>query len=198
MRPDVSRETLLDLEAFVASVEKWNRAINLVSKSTLSEIWTRHIEDSLQLWPLLDSSPHLADLGTGGGLPGLVLAIMNKHEKKFEKVSFVESDARKATFLQAVVQSLDLKVDVYRDRIEACKPLEATQITARALADLSMLLGFAEQHGKERARCLFPKGERAAQEIEAARQNWRFTLTKHPSKTNQSATILEIGEISRV
>jgi 16S rRNA (guanine527-N7)-methyltransferase len=179
---DVSRETFERLEAYVALMKKWNSAINLVSPSTISEIWTRHILDSAQIYGLEPESPNIwCDLGSGGGLPALVVAIMAKDANPDLLVTCIESDLRKATFLRTVARELELNLSVLSERIEKAEPQNADVLSARALASLDALCGFAERHLKAGGVAIFPKGENYRQEIDEALENWSFQLDTYPS-----------------
>jgi 16S rRNA (guanine527-N7)-methyltransferase len=196
---DVSRETFERLEAYVALMKKWNAAINLVSPGTISDIWTRHILDSAQIYGLAPENPNIwCDLGSGGGLPALVVAIMAKDANPNLSVPCIESDLRKATFLRTVARELDLKLTVRSERIEKADPQNADVLSARALAPLNTLCGFAEQHLKPGGVAIFPKGENYRQEIDEALESWSFQLDTYPSKTHPNAVVLKIKEISRV
>lgn len=196
---DVSRETFERLEVYVALMMKWNSAINLVSPNTISEIWTRHILDSAQIYGLAPENPNIwCDLGSGGGLPALVVAIMAKDTNPDLSVTCIESDLRKATFLRTVARELALNLSVRSERIEKADPQNADVLSARALASLDALCGFAARHLKPDGVAIFPKGENYRQEIDEALENWSFQLDTYPSKTHPNAVILKIGEISRV
>ncbi len=195
---DVSRETFEALEAFVALVEKWTPAINLVSKSAVRNLWERHIIDSAQLFVFCSpSAKRWIDIGSGGGFPGLVIAILAKEALPNLKVTLVESDQRKATFLRQAAQSLELSVAVLSNRIESVAPLEADVISARALAPLGELLHLVDGHLCHDGVALFPKGARHADELDEARKDWRFDVTAHPSISDPAAAILEIRNINR-
>ena len=196
---DVSRETFERLEAYVALLTKWNTAINLVSPSTISQIWSRHILDSAQIYGLAPENPNIwCDLGSGGGLPALVVSIMAKDIRPGLSMTCIESDLRKATFLRTVARELDLKLTVRSERIEKAEPQSADILSARALAPLNALCGFAKRHLKPGGVAIFPKGENYRQEVHEALENWSFQLDTYPSKTHPNAVILKIGEISRV
>ncbi|WP_370281424.1 16S rRNA (guanine(527)-N(7))-methyltransferase RsmG [Pseudooceanicola sp.] len=193
---DVPRETIERLEVYAELLRRWNPKINLVSPSTLVDLWTRHITDSLQLSALAKAEGHWVDLGSGGGFPGLVIAIANA-DRTASTTTLVESDQRKATFLRTVIRETGVSADVIAQRIETVQPLSADVLTARALAPLDVLLSFAERHRAVDGTCLFPKGETWTQEVAAAEVNWRFRYEAVPSKTNAASVILKIGEFSR-
>lgn len=194
---DVSRETLDDLTHFHDILLKWNRKINLVSKSSAADIWNRHIWDSYQLAALAPHAPTWLDLGSGGGFPGVVVAIHAKHERQDQTISMVESDQRKCAFLRTAVRELGLNAQVHSARIELLSPQRADVVSARALADLAELLNFAHRHLAFGGTALFLKGETWENEVEVARQTWSFEMRVNKSITNPKAAILEIKEIKR-
>jgi 16S rRNA (guanine527-N7)-methyltransferase len=195
---DVSRETTARLDAYATLLTKWNPAINLVARSTLPDLWKRHILDSAQL---LDLAPkgarHLVDLGSGGGFPGLVIAILAAEKRPDLRVTLVEADLRKAAFLNAVVRETGLSARVCAARSESLPPLEAEVLSARALAPLTNLIAHAERHLAECGRAIFPKGAAHEAEIAEALERWRFSVQKHPSRTDPEAVLLCIGDIAR-
>ena len=185
------------LQTFVGLLEKWNPKINLVSKSTIPDLWTRHIQDSLQVFNLIQNAPdHWVDLGTGGGFPGIVAAICGSETGMH--TTLVESDHRKCAFLRTVVREVGLNAKVLSERIEETAPLNADVLSARALADLPTLLGFAQRHSIADGIALFPKGKSWNTELVNARENWNFTYVAHKSETDAEAVVLEIREIARV
>lgn len=196
---DVSRETRTRLNAYADLLRTWNPKINLVSRTTIEELWPRHIEDSAQLIDLApEDTRHWVDIGSGGGFPGLVIAILAKETRPELSVTLVESDQRKAVFLRTVVQKTGINASVVGKRIEAAEPLCADVLSARALAPLTVLLGFAERHLAPRGICLFPKGAGWRREVHEALEQWRFRCEDIPSATSPEAAILKIGEIQRV
>ena len=195
----VSRETLDRLAAFEGLVHKWNPVINLVARSTLPDIRARHTVDSLQLAFLAPANTRSwVDLGSGGGFPGLIVAIVAPELLPGLKVTLSESDQRKSAFLRTVVRELSLCATVVTARVEAVPPLSADVVSARALAPLDRLIAYAERHLTETGVALFPKGAAADQEIEEALEHWRFSLQKTPSKTDPAGVVLRIGGIARV
>lgn len=196
---NVSRETSERLDTYAALLVKWNPAINLVSKSSLADLQTRHFADSAQLFALCPpTARHWADLGSGGGFPGLVIAILATESMPDLSVTLVESDGRKAAFLSAVIRETGIRAKVVADRIESLAPLAADVLSARALAPLPQLLAFAEQHLAPGGHALFPKGATHRSEVVESLADWRFDLREHPSKTDPHAVILEIEGVSRV
>lgn len=196
---DVSRETLERLQGYVALLEKWNPRINLVARSTLSQVWQRHFVDSAQVFEHAPhSAQHWVDLGSGGGFPGLVVAVLGKEFRPEMRVTLVESDTRKATFLRTVIRELELSAQVIDQRIEAIPPLKADVLSARALADLTLLLEFTDHHLSKSGVALFLKGATWQKELSDAQQKWRFSCDRFTSKTEAEAVILRLREIEHV
>lgn len=194
---DVSRETKDRLKAFELLVRKWNPTINLVSKSTLDDFWRRHVLDSLQVLQLGGLNDDWADIGSGGGFPGLIVAIALAETRPDARVTLVESDQRKATFLRVVSSELELNTNIIADRVEKIAPLACSVLSARALAPLTTLLGYAERHLAQGGICLFPKGENFQKEVAESLVSWRYHSEIYPSQTNTSSVILKIKDITR-
>lgn len=194
---NVSRETMADLKAFVALTEKWTPRINLIAKGTVSQIWDRHIVDSAQLYRLApDSFDQWADLGSGGGFPGIVMAIIAKEKQPNAEFVLIESDQRKSTFLRTAARELGLNVTVISDRIENVPSVDADVVSARALTALSGLFLYVSNHLKPDGICLLHKGKHATQEIADARKNWAFDLEAQPSITDPEARLLAVQRIT--
>lgn len=195
---DVSRETIAALQALEALVRRWNPAVNLVSRASLASLWDRHIVDSVQVFDLRpESTAHWVDLGSGAGFPGLVVAILARDARVQMRITLVEADSRKATFLREAARTLGLSVTVLSDRIEALPGLDADVLSARALAPLAALLAFAAIHLRKGGLAIFPKGARHGDEVAAARQLWTFDCETHQSKTEPGAAVLTIRNIER-
>lgn len=190
---NVSRETEAKFTCLAALVRLWNPKINLISKTTLADLETRHVADSVQVAYTVPDARTWVDLGSGGGFPGLVVAIC----KPEAHVTLVESDQRKAVFLRRVSSELDLNVTVRASRAEEVPPLLPDAISARALAPLDKLLALAARHGRQDTRFVFPKGVRYRDEIAAARKSWRFEIDVQPSTTDKEAVILVMENIER-
>ena len=189
---DVSRETMDRLAAYVALVEKWQQRVNLVSASTLPDIWMRHIWDSAQLAPLVPAGTgQILDVGSGAGFPGLVLSALCHAE-----LHLVESDQKKAVFLQTVIRETGIRAIVHNRRIESLPPIGADIVTARALASLDRLLELLEAQLVPGTRCLFLKGARAESELAALDARSDIIRRLHPSLTNPEAFVVELTAIS--
>ncbi len=198
---NVSRETMERLERYAALLEKWNRAINLVARGSLADLWRRHMLDSAQLWPLLPPSQgrprRILDLGSGAGFPGLVLAILGTAEADTE-VHLVEADKKKAAFLREAARIAEAPVTLHVQRIESLAPFPVDAVTARACAPLPRLLDYAapflglRQPGAPPAVGLFLKGRDVDRELTEAREKWKIEAKLLPSRTDPAAKILQI------
>ena len=196
---DVSRETIERLKSYEVLLKKWNPAINLVSKSTLADAWNRHIVDSAQIYRLMSRAvPHWADLGSGGGFPGMVVAIIAAETGNPNRITLVESDTRKCTFLRTVARETGVDVAIQAKRIEALEPMNADILSARALSDLTNLLAFADQHLKPAGEALFLKGATWQKELKEAQRTWQFDHEVVNSKTETGPAILRISGVTRV
>ncbi|MFY0693158.1 MAG: 16S rRNA (guanine(527)-N(7))-methyltransferase RsmG [Paracoccaceae bacterium] len=193
---DVSRETLEALESYLDLLKKWNPKINLVGPGTLDDAWSRHIEDSAQVFSLLPKDARsLADLGSGGGFPGLVLSILAKEKLPELEVALLESDGRKCAFLTTVSARLGLKVKVRNQRIEAVPPIGADVVTARALAPLPRLLPWISRHMAPDGVALLLKGANYQDDVDEALASWAFDLQKIQSATHDQSVVLRISNL---
>ena len=195
----VSRETFDRLVAFEDMFQKWNRSINLVAPSTLGKVWERHILDSAQLARIEPRATKWVDLGSGGGFPGLVLAFLLV-ERDGASIDLVESNRKKASFLQSVVGQFNLPARIVARRIDDSYALvSAPQIvTARALASLSTLLELSAPWLTKGTRGLFHKGRDYRAEVEESTHRWSFDLVEHPSMTDPLGVILELSDLRSV
>jgi 16S rRNA (guanine527-N7)-methyltransferase len=192
---DVSRETVDQLEALVAALRRWQKAINLVGRATLPDIWVRHVLDSAQLQPLIPADARrLTDLGSGAGFPGLVLAALRPDLE----VTLIEADARKAAFLAEASRHMGLgrPPRVLVGRIETVPAAPADILTARALAPLAQLLVWADRHRTDTAICLFHKGKGWQDELTEAMKDWDIPYESFISVTDRDAVILRLGPYS--
>lgn len=194
----VSRETTDRLKIYVALLERWQRAINLVSTASLADVWRRHIWDSAQLVPLAPDRAHRwLDLGAGAGFPGLVVALLLKERGAEAVVELVESDQRKAAFLREAIRVTEAPARVQASRIEAVTPFSADVISARALAPLDRLFLWAEPFWAPHSVGLFLKGRQAGTEIAAARTQWDFQYDQVPSRSDSGGIILVVKGLQR-
>ena len=194
---NVSRETLQRLRIFAELLLRWQSDLNLVSASTLPDLWQRHMLDSAQL---VDLAPKGArrwlDLGSGAGFPGLVIAILKSEEPGFE-MHLTERLAKKCAFLTEAGKATGAPVTVHHGRIETLSPLQAEVITARACAPLDRLLAYFERHRAPGAVALFAKGRTALEELTRARASWRLDCDVLPSRTSSDGQILRIRSAER-
>lgn len=198
---NVSRETQERLEQFVRHFEKWAKSINLVAPSTRQQIWDRHIADSAQLFQLSPEPKSWIDIGSGGGFPGIVTAIFLA-EREEGWVHLVESNNKKASFLRTAIRETGARASVHAIRAEKAPDeiASAQAMSARALASLDQLAGFAEPWfaRSPEFRAFFHKGRDYQREIDKALGQWHFDLVKHQSKVEPGSVILEISNLARV
>lgn len=188
----VSRETIERLELYITHLLKWNPKINLIGPSTASDIWDRHILDSIQLAAYIPTHHRILDIGSGAGLPGVPLAIVGYD------VTMIESDSRKSIFIQEAIRicGLSSHARIHPIRIETLSTTEKFDtICARALAPLSALCTHAYPHLAENAQCLFPKGEQYRIEMGDARTAWDYVSHEHPSASNSQSVILQLSAL---
>jgi 16S rRNA (guanine527-N7)-methyltransferase len=190
---DVSRETYDRLEIFAALLLRWNRTVNLIARSDEALLWPRHIEDSLQLVPLMTPAPERAvDLGSGAGFPGLIVSIATSIP-----FDIIEADRRKAAFLREAIRVTGAPARVHAGRIEATLLPPAPLVTARALAPLPKLLRLAEPLLARNGVCLFLKGNTVEGELTTAAAEWHMKVERLASRTAPGASILRITELTR-
>jgi len=186
----IDADTMDRLEIYLALLSKWQRAINLVGKNTLANAWRRHILDSAQLLPHIEKDLKIADLGSGAGLPGLVIAIATG-----ANVQLVESDQRKATFMREVARETGTDVDVHVARIEDLPSLDADIVTVRALAPLPKLLPWVHRHLKKGGKSVLMKGAGVDQELTESTKQWTMNVVRKFSISDASGTILIVNDL---
>ncbi len=194
----VSRETCDRLEIYADRLRAWQRAINLVSPSTIGHIWQRHFADSAQVLAYATDSRNWLDLGSGAGFPGMVIAIMLEGENE-RSIQLVESNGKKCAFLRQVARETGTSVEIIEARIETLgeKPTvgKVDVVTARALSPLDRLLDYAVPFFANNTRALFLKGREAKSELAAAAEHWQFSSRLHPSRTDAEGRIVEIWNL---
>jgi 16S rRNA (guanine527-N7)-methyltransferase len=191
-RLNLPKPLLEDFQIYVSLLEKWQKQINLVSTSTLSDVWSRHVMDSAQLYPLIPvGAKKVIDIGSGAGFPGLVLALYFKHYGGPE-VHLVEADGRKCSFLTEVNYRTNAGVIIHAGRAEAMPGLKGDVITARALAPLRKLIRMARKFDDGDATYIFLKGAKAREELTDAQKEWTMNIVETTSQTLSIATILTL------
>ena len=194
-RTGATAEQVADLERLQEMLVDWNARMNLVSAASLEDYWSRHVFDSAQLLRRTPESRVWVDIGAGAGFPGVVLAILLKGTAG-AKVHLVESRAKPCRFLEAVVETLGLPAEVHAARAEDLS-LRADVVTARAVAPLDRLLGFARPYLSRGATGLFLKSEGVEAEIAEARKAWRFTYDVSPSASDSRGRIVKVEGLAR-
>lgn len=190
MREALTQEIQHKLERFADTLTRWQGAINLVSST--ENIWERHVEDSLQLLPHISpKASQVADMGSGAGFPGLILAIAG-----LPHVTLIESDKRKAAFLTEAARVCDTPVRVLNQRLEQVSDVNADYVTARGCASLSQLFHLSRTLRHEKSTCLFLKGKNYTKEIEEARRDWSFDLEIFPSALSDGV-ILKLTKVQQ-
>lgn len=188
---DVPRETQEKLDCYVQLLIKWQARINLISSKTLPEIWHRHILDSAQLVSYLPKTPSvILDMGSGAGLPGVILAILTRHQ-----LHLVESDSRKIAFMRTALRETGTSAILHEQRMETVPALRPDIITARALAPLSQLITLASGQHHEKIEYLFLKGREAKQELTALPACPKMEAECLPSMTDSQASIIRLKPI---
>lgn len=189
----ISDESLERLEAYIWLLEKWQKHINLVGGKSLKDVWRRHVLDSAQLLPLIPSGTKtVLDMGSGGGFPGMVLAILGDFQ-----VHLVESDGRKCAFLNEANRAVDGKAVVHNCRIENMNIFNADYVTARGCANIPKLLEYAYPFIESGGKCLFLKGQKAQEELTKSAKLWKMSVQYIQSISDSSGAILKLEGISR-
>jgi 16S rRNA (guanine527-N7)-methyltransferase len=189
MLRDVPRETFGLLETYRTLLLKWQRTINLVSRGTLDDFWMRHVLDSWQIIPYLSGHQRILDVGSGGGFPGMVLAIAGGFD-----VTCVDSDVRKMQFLDEVAWNLGAKVSLKIGRIEEFQDCTFDAICARAFGPLRQLLAIAQKHSSGYG--VFHKGQQWESELQEASRSFEFTYEIFPSKVDPRGRIMIVDKVS--
>ncbi|MEM9641021.1 MAG: 16S rRNA (guanine(527)-N(7))-methyltransferase RsmG [Pseudomonadota bacterium] len=195
---DVSRETVRRLEHYLAETRKWSAKINLISSSSQEDAWQRHIVDSAQLWRLCQkTSGTWLDLGSGGGFPALVNAVIALEQAPDLKFLCVESDGRKSVFLQKIIQTYGLNATVLNARIQDISPVSADIVSARAFSPLAQIFKVAFDHINSGTVFLLPKGRTYHDELTESQKGWSFEYEAVPSITNAESAVLVVKDLKR-
>ena len=192
----VSRETIDRLRVYAHLLTKWNLSVNLVSRTTVGALWKRHFLDSAAIYRVRPTGPaHWLDIGSGGGFPGMVLAILDAATPSRSRFTLVEANQRKCAFLRQVAHATGIDVAVCNMRVEEAAPQSADIVTARGCAPLPRLLDWSSRHLAPGGRCLFLKGAKCREEIIAAKVAWRFGYDI--DRVNGASTVLTIRNLTR-
>jgi 16S rRNA (guanine527-N7)-methyltransferase len=199
MSYNVSRETYDKLVTFVGLLKEWNEKMNLVSKNSIEDIWTRHILDSVQLVDYLPSSLNvLVDIGSGAGFPGVVLAVLLQEKNPQTKIYLVESITKKTVYLNDVCQKLMLKnVSVLNERIENGVFKNVDVVTARAVASLDTLCGYVGKIGNKNTITLLLKGRTYNEENSVACKKWTYDMDVFNNKYGADGVVLKITNLRK-
>ena len=192
MAPNVSRETFSRLCQYKDLLARWNKSINLVSVDSLLDVWERHIFDSLQLQARIASNKIVMDMGSGAGFPGLMLSIGGVTE-----VHLVESDARKALFLNQASKISANKITIHQKRVEALPPFTLDYITARACAQIGQILEWSSKWHAQQPEYWLLKGASVDNELEQAASKWNFTANTYPSLSSPSGILVQLTKVAR-
>jgi len=181
------------MQKYIDRITQYNAHTNLVGKSTLSDSWSKHILDSFQLVSFIkNKNCTILDMGTGAGLPGVVLSIAG-----YKNVSLVDSSGKKIKFLKSIKDDLDLNLNIILGRLEKLNNLRFDIITSRALAKLNILFGYSQNFMKKNTLLIFLKGKTVNEEILEAKKNWKFNFQKYRSVSDSRGVILVIEGLSK-
>ncbi len=190
----VPRGTFESLSIYYELLLKWQNKINLIGPDTITDIWSRHFLDSLQLLKYIDDREKtIVDLGSGAGFPGMALAIYG-----FKNIHLIESDSRKIAFLREVARVTNTKISIHHKRIENCKIDNIDIFVSRALAPLDKLFHLISKSVSHETKCFFHKGKNYSIENENALLNWRYDMVVNPSIVDSQSVILEFSNIRKV
>ncbi|MBU3970137.1 MAG: 16S rRNA (guanine(527)-N(7))-methyltransferase RsmG [Alphaproteobacteria bacterium] len=193
---DATPAQMADLGTLIERLTAANAVMNLVGPDTIPDVWNRHILDSAQLLDLAPGAATWADLGAGAGFPGLVLAILLK-DRADSHVWLIDSLGKRCRFLQEVVDALSLRATVVNGRAEEQR-IKVDVVTARALAPMDRLLGYAQPYLQRGAQGLFLKGEKAEAELIDARKVWQFDSDLSVSRSDPRGRIVSVRSLRRV
>jgi len=195
---NVSRETFSKLEQYCQSLIDWQQKFNLVSSSSLQDVWNRHFLDSAQLFEYIPQKAlTLLDIGSGAGFPAMVLAIIGAEKTPYLKITMAESITKKTLYLNYVKDMVKVDAEIINKRVEDIKDRKFDVITARAVTSLTDLLEYAYPILNDGGICIFPKGKKYNEELKEAEKKWLFNVKIADSKTSDEGKILIIERIKR-
>ena len=191
-RYHVSRETWGKVDAFIALLGQWNQSLRLIGPKEWSHIWSRHVLDCAALLKHIDQDMHVADFGSGGGFPGIILSLLGVRH-----VSMTESSHKKAAFLRKASLLSDGLITIHTQRIEVLPEFDADVITARALAPLPELLTLLEKFIVRADFALFFKGQNVVEEVNSATRYWNMDVRIDENQLNPGSSIVRINHLSK-
>ena len=195
---NVSCETIEKLKTYQELLFEWQKRFNLVSNSSLEDVWNRHFADSAQLYKYIPQyANNLIDFGSGAGFPAMVLAIMGLEKTPYLNVSMVESIKKKTLYLKDVADKTGVDVNIINDRIENLPSIKYDVITSRAMASLIDLLKYSVRFCHQKTVCIFPKGKNYKEELAEAHKAWRFKCIIEASEVSDEGKILIITNIRK-
>jgi 16S rRNA (guanine527-N7)-methyltransferase len=197
---NVSRETFLDFESFISMIIEKNKEINLISQKTIknSVIRVRHIVDSAQIIDFVDLNCNTTtDLGSGGGMPGIIIAIMLKHMKKDIKVHLYEKSHHKSTFLREVSRKLKLKTEIFQENVFDLKKIETGTIMSRAFKSMPVVLDLVYENFLSYKNLIFFMGKNGKKIFENTLKDWDLEYTEKKSLTNEGSFLLNIKKLKK-
>jgi len=197
---NVSRETLIDFESFIVMLQKQNEEINIISKETSKKdiIRERHIVDSAQIIEFVDlNSSIITDIGTGGGMPGIIISIMIKNLKNSTKVNLYEKSHHKSAFLRKVSRDLKLNTETIQENIFEAQNLESGTIMARAFKPLPIVLDLVYKNFSSYKNLILFMGKNGEKILEETLKNWDFDFEKKKSITSKDSFLLNIKNIKK-
>ena len=195
----VSRETITSLVKYENYLIQSNKTLNLIGKSTINEIWTRHFLDSSQVIDFIDkNTKSLIDLGSGAGFPGVIIAILAKDRKISLKVKLIEKSPKKASFLREIVNYLNLNVEVLNiNALTYTKKLEADLIVARAFKPLRIVLQFLDKNTENWKKVFLVLGKTGQGELLQASKSWHIKYKQRMSVTSNDSVVIEINKLKK-
>ena len=197
---DVSRETCNELESLISMIQEKNKDINIISRKTLKKelIRERHIVDSAQIIDFIDLNHNTTtDLGTGGGMPGLIIAIVLKKLKNNMKTKLYEKSYRKCVFLKEVSKKLNLNTEVFQKNIFEIKKLETGTIMSRAFKPMPIVLDLVYENFSKYKNVIFFMGKSGKKIFENSKNNWELDYTEKKSLTNEDSFLINIKKIKK-
>ena len=197
---NVSRETFLDFENYISMILEKNKKINIISQNTASKktLIDRHIIDSAQIIDFVDlNSNTTTDLGSGGGMPGIIVAIILKNMKNNMKVHLYEKSYHKSHFLKEVSKKLNLKTKVFQKNIFEIKNLETGTIMSRAFKPMPIVLNLAYENFSKYKNLIFFMGKNGKKVFEDSKKNWELEYTEKKSLTNEDSFLINIKKIKK-